>query len=98
MTFSNVLVSDILLRPKFNFSNFSNLNFSNTFIFDILLEDKYNSYNSLNSILHKTFNPSSPISYPHKSNLVILVSVILNLYFVLNSFNNNSFYMNSFIA
>ena len=64
---------------EFNIYNFNIFHFY-TFILDILLEDKYNSYNSLNSILHKTFNPSSPISYTHKSNLVILVSVILNLF------------------
>ena len=84
-------MSDISLFSKFNFSNFSNLAFSNTFISDILFSSRFNTFNPLNSISHNLESPSIPNLLFFRSNLSTLVFSIFKLYFLLNSFNNNSF-------
>ena len=53
LTFSKIFTFDILLLPKFNFSNFKTLTFLNTFISNILLSDKFNSFISIKLFFYK---------------------------------------------
>ena len=53
-TFSNTSISDILLKPKFNFFNSLKLTFSNILISDISFPLKYNSSNFSNFTFSNT--------------------------------------------
>ena len=54
-TFSKAEISEILLSPKLNISNFVNLTLFNISISDIRLFSKYNSFKSLKFSFLKIF-------------------------------------------